>query len=311
MIGLILAAGRGSRLQKLSEQRPKGMMPVLGQPIIARVLVALTEAGMTKIVVVVAPDDTHIRPYLEVNTPATIKLTFVTQLQPRGMADALLTAKPHLDEPFMVAACDSLYPVNPHGQLLEMHLASQSPVTLTLMALPPSQITQTSSVALEGERVIKIVEKPSLTEAPSHIASLPLYAFSPKIWPYLAQVKPSPRGELELQSAIQQVIEDEGGIPYVQTEGRWDLTHPDDLLMINLRHLNQAPTLQVCPPDVVMLPPVFVESGVHLANNVRLGPTVYIEQGATIGEGAQIEQAVILKSGVVKAGEIVHNRLIW
>jgi len=298
MIGVILAAGRGSRMRGLTKNRPKAMLPVAGKPIITRVVAQLQRADIARIIVVVPADDAHIQPYFAAHPPENVSLTFVVQPYAGGMAHALLQAAPHIDAPFVVTACDSLYPHTFYAELTAAHQAQSSPATLAVMALPPAVIPRASSVEIVGGRVVRIVEKPAPEDAPSNIGSLALYVFEPELLHHLRGVSVSARGEMELQDAIQMLMTAAGGLGYVQTPWRWELTTPADLLEVNLWWLNQA-------PDSVV-----VDDGVVLPADVSPGPAVYIEAGARIGAGAVIRHSVILRDGVVSAGETVENRLV-
>ncbi len=298
MIGVILAAGRGSRMRGLTKNRPKAMLPVAGKPIIARVVEQLQAADIARIIIVVSADDAHLRPYFAAHPPENVSLTFAVQPYAGGMAHALLQAAPHIDAPFVVTACDSLYPRTFYAELTAAHRAQSSPATLAVMALPPAVIPRASSVEIVGDRVVRIVEKPAPEDAPSNIASLALYVFEPILLHHLRGVSVSARGEMELQDAIQMLMTAAGGVGYVQTPWRWELTTPADLLEVNLWWLNQA-------PDSVV-----VDGGASLPADISLGPAVYIEAGASVGAGAVIRHSVILRDGVVSAGETVENRLV-
>ena len=300
MQGVILAAGRGSRMQGLTVSRPKAMLPIVGLPIVARVVEQLRDANITQIVIVVSADDADIRPYFEQNPLPGVSLTFAVQPHPAGMAHALLQAMPHITGSFIVTACDSLYPPKMYGQLADTHRREGSPATLALMSLPPEVIPRASSVEFLGDRVARIVEKPSLADAPSHIGSLALYAFDLGLLDYLQQVKTSARGEMELQDAIQMMITEHGALPGVMTDWRWELTIPTDLLELNLWWLQKY-----FQPDMT-----FVETGVDIPKDTILESGVYIEAGAMIGARAHLKNSVVLRDGVVSAGEIVTDALV-
>lgn len=310
MIGVILAAGRGRRMRGLTQKRPKAMLPVVGRPIIARVIAQLKMAGIRELIIVVAADDQHIRPHFAARPPDGVHLRFVRQSAPRGMAHALLETAPYIHASFILAACDSLYPDEHCQQLVQMHQGGRAPATLTLMEVPPEEIARASSVEIVHGRVVRVVEKPSLADAPSHIASLALYAFDRQILDYLEQIQPSSRGELELQDAIQMMIADAGGLAGLTTAWRWELTTPEDLLMMNLNVLAMTPKLHVAPPGLSVRPPLYVERGVSLPSDVRLGPNVYLEAGARIGPGAHLKNCVVLRDGLVPPRQTVEGVLM-
>jgi dTDP-glucose pyrophosphorylase len=297
-------------MRGLTQERPKAMLPVLGRPIIARVVDQLAVAGIKRTVIVVAADDQHIQPYFATHSPANMALTFTVQSTPRGMAHALLEATPHIDDAFILTACDSLYPDEHYRHLAEMHQTGSSPATLTLLAATPEAIRRASSVELIDGRVIRIVEKPAPGEAPSNIASLALYAFDRSLIDYLGQVQESHRGELELQDAIQMLIANSGGLAGLTTAWRWELTTPADLLEINLKMLAAQPDLNHRPATVKAVPPIFVEDDLSLPSDLQLGPNVYLESGAQIGAGATLRNCVVLRDGLVEAGTTIESQLI-
>ena len=101
----------------------------------------------------------------------------------------------------------------------------------------PEKTASTGIVAWHDGRIKRIVEKPQPEEAPSNISSLPLYVFSSKLLPHLANVQASPRGEYELQDAMQMLIDNDGGVTGVLTPSRRQLTNVDDLLALNSHFL--------------------------------------------------------------------------
>ncbi len=310
MIGVILAAGRGSRMRGLTVSRPKAMLPVVGKPIIARVVEQLQSAHISRIIIVISADDDHLRPYFAAHPPPGATVKFVIQPYAGGMAHALMQVAPHIDEPFIVTACDSLYPENLYTELAQVHLQQNTTATLTLMKLPPEVIPRASSVEIVGGRVVRVVEKPALADAPSDIGSLALYAFNPALMDYLRRVQVSARGEMELQDAIQMIIADSGGLGFVTTPWRWELTIPADLWELNVWWLRQNSTQMIVPAGVSAEPPVFVESGATIAPDVQLIGAVYIESGAKIGANARLENSVVLRDGIVGTGETVRDKLV-
>lgn len=310
MLGVILAAGRGTRMKAFTAGRPKAMLPVVGKPIIARIAEQLQTAGVTRILIVVAAHDAHIQPYFSAH-PLDIPVDFAVQQTAGGMAHALLQAAPFIDQPFILTACDSIYPDDHYRQLIQLFTAEQAPAALTLMKVPPEVVVRAGIADLAGGRVVRVVEKPTLATAPSDIASLALYAFDLTLLGYLNRISPSSRGELELQDAIQLMINDHGSLPGLLTPWRWEITSPDDLLAVNLSFLDTPwikNTLPALPGRII--PPVVVDEGVTLPDDVTLGPYVYIEAGASIGAGARLCRAVVLYDGVVAAGQNVENLLV-
>lgn len=316
MQGIILAAGKGSRLHPITLKRSKAMLPILGQPIVERVMESLWDNGIGEFVLVVSPDDADIVEYFTEESPLRGHVTFVEQPERLGMAHALQCAVPLIEGTFVLSACDNLVPKEHVAELLAAHREFPGlNGTLSLMRLEPELIGRTGIVELQDGWVTHIVEKPPPDEAPSDIGSLPLYVFSPRILDYLPEVKLSPRGEYELQDAIQMLIERDGGVQGVFTDSRLTLTGPEDLLEINRHYLlNGDLRPHLAPytvgPNTQLITPLRIEPGTTIGSDCVIGPNVYIERDCTIGANVTLKDAVVLRGSIVPAGAHVVGQVV-
>jgi glucose-1-phosphate thymidylyltransferase len=248
--------------------------------------------------VVVGPGDDDIRAALAPGA-APLPVTFVEQPEPRGMADALGRAAPHIAGDFLLSACDNLIPPADVARLAGRWRAAPRPdALLSLLPLPAEALGASGVVALDGERVTRIVEKPRPGEAPSAVASLPLYWFRPGLLELLPGLMPSPRGELELQDAITRLIDGGGRVVGARVSGRRTVTTAADLLDLNLAWLDE------------MGVPLLVEPGASVGPGCSLGPRVYIEAGSTVGPGARLRDVVVLRGGIVAAGADLRGAIV-
>lgn len=319
MQGVILAAGKGKRLQPVTPARTKAMAPVAGKPIVARVFDLLVQNGVKAIVLLVSPDDEAIQPYFTQHTPPGVRVTFVVQHERLGMAHALSLVAPHLHGDFIMSACDNLVPPEHVAALIATHRREQANATLSLMEIDIAYAASTGIVEWEhgaqGRLIRRIVEKPKPEDAPTNISSLPLYLFSPKLLDYLPQVKPSPRGEYELQDAIQLLINGSGRVTGVLTAVRWQLTNVNDLLELNRHYLaaehpHQQPHTHPINHDVRLIPPVRIDADCVLDPSCVIGPHVYLEPGCRVGAGATIANAILLRNAVIEAGQQVVDQVV-
>ena len=314
MQAVILAAGKGSRLHPITTRRTKAMLPILGQPIVERVMEGLAHNGVDEFVLVVSPDDTDIVTYFR-ESPLRDYVTFVEQKERLGMAHALRQAAPYIRGQFVLSACDNLVSEEHVKELVAAHGTTPSHhATLSLMKVPPELIARTGIVEMREGFVTRIVEKPQPSQAPSDIASLPLYVFTPDILDYVARVPRSPRGEYELQDAIQMLIDDGGKVRGVLTESRLTLTDAGDLLEINRRYLDGDLRLHLTPytvgPNTQLITPLRIESGITIGADCVIGPRVYIERDCTIGSNTTIRDAVVLRGAVVPAGSMIEGQVV-
>jgi NDP-sugar pyrophosphorylase family protein len=316
MQGVILAAGHGSRLQPITLTRSKAMVPILGKPMVERVMEDLLVNGVTDFILVVSPHDRYITHYFRRESEIEADMRFVYQPQRLGMADALRCAAPLITDDFILSACDNLISAEHVRQMMATWQTSPHPnAVLTLMPVEPERLGSVGIVELDGPWVTRIVEKPPPNKAPSNISSLPLYCFSKRVLDYLPEVPLSPRREYELQDAIQMLIERDGLVRGVTVHQRLTLTSPADLLAINRHYLmNGDDRPQLAPytvgPNTQLITPLRIESGTVIGANCTIGPNAYIERDCTIGEGVTIKNAVVLRESTVPDGALVEDQVL-
>jgi bifunctional UDP-N-acetylglucosamine pyrophosphorylase/glucosamine-1-phosphate N-acetyltransferase len=277
---------------------------------------AIHANGVKDFILVVSQDDQDIVKYFDEESELEVNITFVTQEERLGMANALQCAAPFIRQDFVLSACDNLAPVEHVAELIKHQQADEAVhATLSLMRIDPSSVGKTGIVDLVDGRIANIVEKPRPEEAPSNIASLPLYVFTSRILDYLPQVPLSPRGEYELQDAIQMLIAKDGGVQGIFVESRLTLTGPDDLLAINRHYLlNGYDRPQLAPFTVGnsthLITPLRIEKGTVIGEGCVIGPRVYIERDCRIGSNVTIKDAVVLRESVIEDGAMVVGQVV-
>jgi len=224
MQAVILAAGRGKRLHPITKNRSKAMLPIIGKPMVARVLDTLISNGIQDFILVTSPDDHEIAPYFKHNYSRNFNIKVVHQFQPLGMGHALMQAILHIEKDFMLSACDNLINEVKIKQMLDIWKTDRINGILTTLKVSPPEIFRMGMVEIDGNYVTRIVEKPTLEDATSNIGSPPFYIFSLLILNHLDELSFSTRGEYELQGAVQRLIDQDGLVRAFPIERRTDLT---------------------------------------------------------------------------------------
>jgi bifunctional UDP-N-acetylglucosamine pyrophosphorylase/glucosamine-1-phosphate N-acetyltransferase len=318
MQAVILAAGRGTRLHPITKTRTKAMCPVDGKPIVERVMDTMVANGIADFILVISPDDTEITAHFEHKSAIQADIQFVHQKEQLGMGHALLQAAAHIQDDFILSSCDNLVEEHVILHMLTMWVGDPPPNgILTLLRVGPEELTRMGVIEMDKEgRITRIVEKPSLDQAPSDIASPPLYLFSPRLLQYLSKIKTSKRGEIELQDAIQNMIENDGNVYGLMLPDRLDLTHPSDLLKLNLHFLSDDPLKEKIQTDRIgkgtrILKPVVIESNVIIGSDCIIGPNVFIESGVNIGNDVRLDNCVILRGSHVSTASQISKQIFW
>ncbi|MCA9292431.1 MAG: NTP transferase domain-containing protein [Phycisphaerales bacterium] len=224
--GIILAGGKGTRLDPVTRVVNKHLLPIYDAPMVAYPIAALVEAGVDDIVVVTNPQDiADFRSVLGDGSALGLSsLAFAEQQQAGGIADALLCAEDLVgDQPICVVLGDNIlsstvapmvkrFAGNPVGArllLAEVH----DPHGLGVVRF------ETPLVAGGGlPRVIEILEKPSTP--PSRHAVIGVYLYGPDVFAVCRSVQPSARGELEI-TAVNSAYLAKGACSFDVIDGWW------------------------------------------------------------------------------------------
>lgn len=247
MIGVVLAAGSGSRLRPLRADRPKALIEVGGRPLVGWSLRALGGLRPERVIVVVGDGREQVMAELGRGFEG-IPLQYARQAAPTGSADAILAAEPWLEEAEVVAVIngDNVFATD-LSPVLRVHMADRRDATLLVERLPPAEALQ-GVCRVENGRVIGIVEHPTAAQRREGVVSAGFYLFSPPpLLDACRRVPPSGNGEHELAEAVNLMIREGRGVGAAWLDGmRVNVNRPEDLVRAE-RLLARAPE-QPKPP---------------------------------------------------------------
>ena len=252
--GIILAGGSGTRLYPLTKVVSKQLMPVYDKPMIYYPISNLMMAGIKEILIISTPEEIHrFENLLGDGSNWGIKFEYVVQPSPDGLAQAFILAEDFLNgAPAVLLLGDNLFYGHDFAQSLRH--ANQQEVGATVFGCHVSNPESYGVVEFnQYGQAISIEEKP--TQPKSHYAVPGLYYFDSRVVEYAKNVKPSPRGELEITDVIDQYLQ--AGELKVEVMGRgtaWlDTGTLDDLLdaALFIRAIEKRQGLKVCCPEEV------------------------------------------------------------
>ncbi|UQZ34089.1 hypothetical protein C2I18_11450 [Paenibacillus sp. PK3_47] len=276
MKGLVLCAGRGTRLQPSTYTRPKCMLPVNGELIIVSIIKKLAAAGIRDIGIVVNPSQGEIREMIGDGKRWDVSVTYLLQNEAKGLAHAVQSAEDFMeDSPFVLMLGDNLY----EGELeplIESLQADKSAASILLQQVKDPR--QFGVAAIEGGQITGLEEKPR--EPKSDLAIVGVYALTSAIWPAIKRLAPSARGEYELTDAIQMLISDGGQVTYsIAAAPFFDIGTHERWLAANRYKMEHDPLNLAAPagmdPSVRWIPPVKIDPSARVTNST-VGPYVYI-----------------------------------
>ena len=215
MQALVPAAGRGSRLRPLTDDRPKALVEVENRPLLEHVFGALS-GHVDEYVVVVGYLGDRIRNHFDGGYRGT-PITYVEQPERLGLADAVRRAKPAIEGPFVQLNGDNILSGGVES-VLETHRETQADATLLVERVSRERAKRGGVVVTDDDgQPTALVEKPE--GPPSRLATTGCFAFSERIFHAIEAIDPSERGEYELPDAIGWLLENGGSVEIVRLDG--------------------------------------------------------------------------------------------
>jgi glucose-1-phosphate thymidylyltransferase len=308
MKGLILSGGKGTRLRPITHTSAKQLVPVANKPVLFYGIEAMAAAGIAEIGIIIAPETGgEIRAAAGDGSRFGVRITYVEQDEPRGLAHAALTAEKFLDgQPFVMYLGDNLL----QGGISDLVQSFHASAPDALILLTPVPDPQNYGVAeLDGERVVRLVEKPP--QPATNLALVGVYMFTAGIHDASRAIEPSARGELEITDAIQHLVDGGARVEPHIVRGWWkDTGRLDDMLEANRLVLDRIePRVEGQLVDAQCDGRVVVEPGARLERTTVRGPAI-------IGAGAQLTDCyvgpytAIGEDCVICEAEVEHSILL-
>ena len=199
MKGVILAGGSGTRLAPLTRITNKHLLPIYDRPMVTYAVESLVEAGLAELMLVTG--GTHAGEFFRLlgngHEHGVERLFYAYQDEAGGIAQALGLAERFVDgDKCCVMLADNLFERSLRP-IVERFAAQERGARVVLAELDDAEHLRHLGVAeLDGDRVVRIVEKP--TDPPSHSAVTGVYFYDGQVWDVLPTLAPSGRGELEI-----------------------------------------------------------------------------------------------------------------
>jgi glucose-1-phosphate thymidylyltransferase len=284
--GLVLAGGKGSRLQPFTYTGAKQLVPVANKPVLFYALEQLVQAGVRDIGVIVGDTADQVREAAGDGSRFGARLTYLSQPEPLGLAHAVAVARAWLGaSPFVMVLGDNFLRGGLTA-LVERFRAERPAAQVHLIRVPNPEALGVAVVDGDG-RLVRVVEKPR--EFVSDLAVIGVYCFTPAVHQVVERQKPSARGELEITDAIQGLVDRGLRVDALPIEDYWvDTGKMRDILDAN------RVVLETLAPRVdgdvdgasVLSGRVVIEAGARVVDSTIEGPAI-------IGPGTVVERSYV------------------
>ncbi len=313
--GLILSGGKGTRLRPITHTSAKQLVPVANKPVLFYGIEAMAEAGIEDIGIIIAPETgQEIRAAAGDGSRFGVRITYILQDRPAGLAHAVLTAEGFLGESsFVMYLGDNLL----QGGIGDIVTAFQAsgPDALILLTQVPDPENYGVAELTDG-RVTRLVEKPP--EPRTDLALVGVYMFTSAVHAAAKAIQPSARGELEITDAIQRLVDDGLRVEPHVVRGWWkDTGRLEDMLAANRLVLDTIQSqVEGELIDSRVDGRVVIDPGARLERSAVRGPAIigsgarlsdcYVGPYTAIGEGCEIHNAEVEHS-ILLAGSSVRD----
>ena len=310
---VILAAGEGSRLFPITENRPKPMLTIGGIPIINRVIECLRKNKIKELIMIIGHKKEIIQDYLKDGSSFGVNIEYVVQPNFLGTANALNLTKDYFKGDDFLEIYGDLFirPKTITKVLEEYHRTGEFVVGITSVKNPENY----GLVKTKGHYITRIDEKPKANTKSDNQINAGIYVFKNEIFDAIKPTKKSSRGEFEITDSINQLIKNGEKIRTVllNNEEWMDIGNPWDLLEANKRSLDETKHKinGDIEKDSKIIGPVTIQKGARILSGVRIegpifigensniGPNCYIRPYTSIGRDVKIGNACEIKNSII------------
>lgn len=261
---VIPAAGLGTRFLPLTKSQPKEMLPLVDKPAIQYVVEEAVNAGISDILIITGRGKRAIEDHFDRNFELDFALRekkkfaelekldeieslanihYIRQRDALGLGHAVSVARAHVgNSPFAVMLGDDIM-VDDSELLTNMKkdFEANSSSVVGLLEVKPEDISNYGCVEIDSEsenessiKIKSVIEKPSPKDAPSNLAIIGRYIFTPEIINCIEQVQPGVGGEIQLTDAISLLLETQEVHGKKLTHGRYDVGQKSDWILANI-----------------------------------------------------------------------------
>ena len=286
MKAIIPAGGAGTRLRPITHTSAKQLVPVANKPILFYGLEAIAAAGIVEVGIIVGDTADEIRAAVGDGERWGVRVTYLPQDEPRGLAHCVHIAREFLgDDDFVMYLGDNLLGEGV-TEFVRLFSEEKAAARILLAKVPDPQHFGVAELDDEG-RVVRLIEKPK--SPPSDLALVGVYLFDRTIHEAVRAIQPSWRDELEITDAIQWLIDQGHPVRSQVVTGYWKDTGQVEALLEGNRLVLESVEAAIdgkVDEESRLIGRVVVQAGAEVVRSTIRGPAI-------VGEGARIVDSFI------------------
>jgi len=304
MKAVILVGGLGTRLQPLTDNMPKSVVPVLNRPIMEHTLAYLKQFGIEDIILTLSYLPDVIQDYFGDGSRCGVRLTYCLEKEPLGTAGAVKNAEAYLGNSFFVLNGDVFTDMD-LADMLAFHRSKKAMATISLTWVDnPSAFGVVETDA--DQRVKRFIEKPPLAEATTNWINAGTYILEPEVLTHM----PANRHYMFEKGLFPHLLAagiPVSGYPY---RGYWmDMGTLEKYFSLNIDLLlskinsplihdfkkgdvNHGPGVSI-HPSAVITPPVLIDRGCRIGRGMHVTGPAVIGRNCSLEDDSSIENVIL------------------
>ncbi len=307
MKAVILAGGEARKMFPLTDSRPKAMLRIANKPLVEYVMMTAKSAGIKDFVFIVGYKNEQIRDYFGNGKKWGVSITYRTQEESIGTADALKHAEDVLTEPFLLIHSDVLTSKEDLKKIIDCD-------SLAIGIKKSTNTKEYGTVVSKRGYAKKFIEKTENSE--SDYINTGIYKLDPSVFKAIDETPISVRGEYELPESIQILVDQfKGKIKCIEIQEWMNITRPWDLLEMNEKIFPKKGRIEgtveenvhidgnvIVGKGTIIRAGSYITGNVIIGENCDIGPSCRIRGTTSIGNKCHIGSFVELKNSIVMDG---------
>ena len=307
MKAVIMAGGFGTRIQPLTSNLPKPMIPLMNRPIMLHIVELLKKHHITDLVMLLYHQPSVIKNFFRDGSDFGVKITYVTPIEDLGTAGAVKYAEKYLDERFLIISGDLLTDFN-LKKIIDFHEEHKALATITLT--PVKDPLQFGVVITDQDkRIIQFLEKPGWGEVISDTINTGIYVLEPEVFKY---IPPAENFDFS-QDLFPILLKKKEPLFGCTTKGYWrDIGNTDSYREAHHDIFRGRVNIRIDEAKQDL-----VGKDLRIGADVRLDDTVTVEGTVVIGDNsqisglAQIKDSVIGRNCAIESGVKLSRCVLW
>ena len=308
MKAVVMAGGFGTRIQPLTNSRPKPMLPIMNKPMMEHTMMTLKDLGITEFIVLLYFKPETIKDHFGDGSDFGIKIMYVVPDDDYGTAGAVKLAQEYIgDDNFIIISGDLVTDFD-FQKIFDYHAEKKSKLTITLTSVD-NPLEFGVVIADEEGKIEKFLEKPSWGEVFSDTINTGIYIIEPEILEYIPKNENYDFGKDLFPKLMREGIDLMAGY----SEGYWrDVGNPesyrdvyDDILTGKVKFNIDGETTPF--PDGVL----YSDETYSFDESIEIVGTVVLGKNVTLKKGVKLNNVVIGDNVTVGKESKIRNSVIW